>query len=110
MATVERELEAGFFWSMTMATGRLRISPTCGRPYFGRYCCTKDGKVSLSSLRDFAATVSITSEDLPEPDTPVNTVIRYFGMRSETCCRLFSHASLTVIYSLSGITSGISIA
>ena len=75
MATVERELEAGFFWSMTIATGRFSTLPTCGRPYFGRYCCTNDGKVSLSSRRDLAATVSSTSEDLPEPDTPVNTVI-----------------------------------
>ena len=100
---MERELEAGFFWSMTMATGRLSMLPTCGRPYLGRYCCTNEGNVSFSSLRDLAAMVSSTSEDLPEPDTPVNTVILYFGIRSETCCRLFSYASLIVMYSLSVI-------
>lgn len=103
MATVERELEAGFFWSMTMATGRLSMLPTCGRPYLGRYCCTNEGNVSFSSLRDLAAMVSSTSEDLPEPDTPVKTVILYFGIRSETCCRLFSYASLIVMCSLSVI-------
>ena len=77
--------------------------PTCGRPYLGRYCCTNEGNVSFNSLRDLAAMVSSTSEDLPEPDTPVNTVILYFGMRSETCCRLFSYASLIVMCSLSVI-------
>jgi hypothetical protein len=33
-----------------------------------------------------------TREDLPEPDTPVNTVIRRLGISSETFLRLFSRA------------------
>src|SRR5690349_11897947 len=33
-----------------------------------------------------------TSEDLPEPDTPVKTVIWRLGISSETSLRLFSRA------------------
>src|SRR5262245_11600297 len=39
--------------------------------------------------------VSNTSDDLPEPDTPVNTVIARLGMRSETSLRLCSRAPRT---------------
>src|SRR5690606_38723100 len=44
-----------------------------------------------------------TSEDLPEPETPVNTEIRRFGMSSETFLRLFSRAPRMMIdpYALS---------
>ena len=90
--TVERVLAAGFFWSMTMVTGRFSIFSTSGRPYLGRYCCTKLGKVSFNSRLDSAAMVSRQSEDLPEPDTPVNTVIFFFLISKETCFRLFSDA------------------
>ena len=71
---------------------------TCGRPYLGRYCCTKLGNVSFSSLRLSAAKVSRQSDDLPEPDTPVNTVILPFGMRKEMFFRLFSVACMMLIY------------
>ena len=70
---------------------------TSGRPYLGRYCCTKAGKVSLSSRRDSAAIVSRQSDDLPEPETPVKTVIFFFGMERETFFRLFSEALIMVI-------------
>ena len=73
---------------------------TFGRPYFGRYCCTKVGKVSFNSLLDFAAIVSRTRELFPDPDTPVNTVIRYFGMSRDTSLRLFCRAPLTVMHAL----------
>ena len=83
---------------MTMAMGRFWMSPTCGRPYLGRYCCVKEGKVSLSSRRDLAAMVSSTSDDFPDPDTPVTTVIFPLGILTLTCLRLFSVASWTMMW------------
>jgi hypothetical protein len=44
-----------------------------------------------------AAMVPKTSDDLPEPDTPVNTVMRRLGMSSETFLRLFSRAPRMLI-------------
>ena len=48
--------------------------------------------VSLISRRDSAAIVWKTSELLPEPETPVKTVRRRFGMSRLTSLRLFSRA------------------
>ena len=44
---------------------------------------------------DSAAIVSKTSELLPDPETPVNTVNRRFGMSRLTFRRLFSRAPRT---------------
>jgi hypothetical protein len=40
-----------------------------------------------------------TSDDLPEPDTPVNTLSLRFGMSTDTLARLFSRAPRTWITS-----------
>src|SRR5687768_7702394 len=48
---------------------------------------------------DSAAIVSKTSELLPEPDTPVNTVRRRFGISTLTSLRLFTRAPITRIRS-----------
>ncbi len=48
---------------------------------------------------DSAAMVSKTSELLPEPETPVNTVSRRFGISMLTSLRLFSRAPCTRIRS-----------
>jgi hypothetical protein len=53
----------------------------------------------LISRCDSAAIVPNTSEDLPEPETPVNTVIARFGMSTETSRRLFSRAPRTSMWS-----------
>src|SRR3569833_2540149 len=55
-------------------------------------CCVNAGYVSLISRWLSAAMVSNTSDDLPDPDTPVNTVIFRFGISRETFLRLFSRA------------------
>ena len=68
------------------------MSSTSGLPYFGRNCWTKLGKVSFSSRRDSAAIVSRQSDDFPEPDTPVKTVMTFFGILRETFFKLFSYA------------------
>ena len=44
-----------------------------------------------------AAMVPKTSEDLPEPETPVNTVIFRLGISSDTFLRLFSRAPRILI-------------
>ncbi len=61
--------------------------------------CTKALYVSLISRCDSAAIVSNTSELLPEPETPVNTVSRRFGISMLTSLRLFSRAPCTRIRS-----------
>src|SRR5215204_7384796 len=48
---------------------------------------------------DSAAIVSNTSELLPEPETPVNTVSRRFGSSTLTSLRLFTRAPCTRIRS-----------
>jgi hypothetical protein len=44
---------------------------------------------------DSAAMVAKTSELLPEPDTPVNTVSRRFGSSTVMSLRLFTRAPCT---------------
>jgi hypothetical protein len=44
--------------------------------------------------------VSDTIDDLPDPDTPVNTVILFLGMSRETLRRLCSRAPRTRIVSV----------
>src|SRR5689334_12066647 len=61
--------------------------------------CTKALYVSLISRCDSAAIVSNTSELLPEPDTPVNTVSRRLGSSTLTSLRLFTRAPCTRIRS-----------
>ena len=58
---------------------------------------TKALYVSLISRCDSAAIVPNTSELLPEPETPVNTVNRRFGMSRLMSRRLFSRAPRTSI-------------
>jgi hypothetical protein len=59
--------------------------------------CTKELYVSLMSRCDSAAMVSKTSELLPLPETPVNTVSWRLGMSRLTSRRLFSRAPRTSI-------------
>ena len=60
---------------------------------------TKALYVSLISRWDSAAIVSNTSELLPDPETPVNTVNRRLGNSMSTSLRLFSRAPVTRIRS-----------
>src|SRR3954464_6606684 len=72
---------------------------TSGRASVGMKPCTKALYVSLISRCDSAAIVSNTSELLPEPETPVNTVSRRFGISTLTSLRLFTRAPSTRIRS-----------
>src|SRR3954467_15570544 len=55
---------------------------------------------------DSAAIVSKTSELLPEPETPVNTVSRRFGISTLTSLRLFTRAPSTRIRSCRSAACG----
>ena len=68
---------------------------TSGRPTFGMNDWTNAVYVSLISRWDSAAIVPNTSDDLPDPETPVKTVIARLGMSTETSRRLFSRAPRT---------------
>lgn len=65
---------------------------TSGRAVEGMNPWTNELYVSLISRWDSAATVENTSEDFPEPETPVKTVRRRLGISIEMSCRLFCRA------------------
>jgi hypothetical protein len=52
------------------------------------------------------ATVSKTSDDLPEPETPVKMVILRLGIRSETFLRLFSRPANLDVFLRHGFLYG----
>jgi len=82
-------------WSTTIAVVNPPSESTLGRAGVPMNVCTKEVYVSFSSRRDSAAIVWNTSELLPDPDTPVKTVSRRFGMSRLTSRRLFSWAPRT---------------
>ena len=86
-------------WSTMMAVVNPSRTSTSGRSNVGMKPCTKALYVSLMSRCDSAAIVPNTSEDLPDPETPVNTVKRRFGISTLMSLRLFSRAPRTRIQS-----------
>src|SRR6266700_2847963 len=97
--TVERTLAPIRSWSTMIAVVRPSRTSTSGRASVGMKPCTKALYVSLISRCDSAAIVPNTSELLPEPETPVNTVSRRFGISTLTSLRLFTRAPCTRIRS-----------
>src|SRR3954471_23117603 len=95
--TVERGSVPSRSWSTRIAVVRPSSTSTSGRASVGMKPCTKALYVSLMSRCDSAAMVPNTSELLPDPDTPVKTVSRRFGMSRSTLRRLFSRAPRTWI-------------
>ena len=97
--TVERALAPIRSWSTMIAVVSPSSTSTSGRASVGMKPCTKALYVSLIIRCDSAAIVSNTSELLPEPETPVNTVSRRFGSSTLTSLRLFTRAPCTRIRS-----------
>lgn len=95
--TVDRAPPPTGRWSTTIAGVRFSIAANFGRSYRGSRLRTNQGNTSFNWRCDSAATVPNTSDDLPDPDTPVTTVSRPSGTRSVTPRRLFSHPSRTTI-------------
>ena len=90
--TVERASAPIRSWSTMIVVVRPSSTSTSGRASVGMKPCTKALQVSLISRCDCAAIVENTSELLPEPETPVNTASRHFGISTLTALRLFSRA------------------
>src|SRR5580700_8965445 len=97
--TVERALAPIRPWSTMIAVVRPSSTSTSGRASVGMKPWTNVLYVSLMSRCDSAAMVPNTSELLPEPETPVNTVSRRFGISTLTSLRLFTRAPCTRIRS-----------
>ena len=95
--TVERGSVPIRCWSTMIAVVSPSRTSTSGRASDGMKPCTKVLYVSLISRCDSAAIVLNTSELLPEPETPVNTVSRRFGSSTLTSLRLFTRAPCTRI-------------
>ena len=93
--TVERGSAPIRCWSTMIAVVRPSRTSTSGRASVGMKPCRNVLYVSLISRCDSAATVSKTSELLPEPDTPVKTVSRRLGISMLTSRRLFTRAPTT---------------
>src|ERR1700687_932780 len=104
--TVERELAPIRSWSTMIAVVSPSSRSTSGRASVGMKPCTKALYVSLISRCDSAAIVPNTSELLPEPETPVNTVNRRFGISTLTSLRLLTRAPCTRIRSWRSATCG----
>src|SRR5262249_42026088 len=97
--TVERGLAPIRSRSTMIAVVRPSSTSTSGRASVGMKPCTKALYVSLISRCDSAAIVPNTRELLPEPETPVNTVRRRFGISTLRSLRLFTRAPCTRIRS-----------
>src|SRR6266480_7084450 len=93
--TVERGSAPIRCWSTMIAVVSPSRTSTSGRASVGMKPWTKALYVSLISRCDSAAIVSNTSELLPEPETPVNTVRRRFGSSTLMSLRLFTRAPCT---------------
>ena len=97
--TVDRTLAPIRSWSTMIAVVSPSRTSTSGRASVGMNPWTKLLYVSLIMRCDSAAIVPKTSELLPEPDTPVNTVSLRFGSSTLMFLRLFSRAPCTRIRS-----------
>ena len=104
--TVERALAPIRSWSTMIAVVRPSSTSTSGRPTVGMNPCRNALYVSLISRCDSAAMVPNTSDDLPDPETPVNTVSRRLGISTLTSLRLFTRAPWTRIRSWLSAGSG----
>ena len=97
--SVERGFAPSRSWSTMIAVVSPSSTSTSGRASVGMKTWTNVEYVSSISRRDSAAIVSKTSELLPEPETPVNTVSRRFGISTLTSLRLLTRAPCTRIRS-----------
>ncbi len=97
--TVERGFDPIRSWPTMIAAVMPSSTSTSGRARVGMNPCTNALYVSLIRRCDSAAIVLNTSELLPEPDTPVNTVNRRLGISTLMSRRLFTRAPWTRIAS-----------
>ncbi|MNG01257.1 hypothetical protein D3C84_842260 [compost metagenome] len=98
--TVDRAFPPNLFWLMIMGTFRFSILSTSGIPKCCNLLRIKLFCVSLICRWASAPIVSKTSDDFPEPETPVKTVILCLGIFNDTFLRLFCLAFVITILSI----------
>ena len=105
--TVERALAPIRSWSTMIAVVRPSSTSTSGRASVGMKPWTNVLYVSLMSRCNSAAMVPNTSELLPDPEMPVKTVSRRFGISTLTSLRLLTRAPCTRIRSWVPVVGGV---
>src|SRR5215472_15965299 len=93
--TVERGLRFVDFWSMDTAGDRPSMKSTSGLSIWPRNCLAYADSDSTYRRWPSAKIVSKARLDLPDPDSPVNTIRASRGRSMETSLRLCSRAPRT---------------
>src|SRR5258706_8954894 len=101
--TVERGLRDADFWSIETAGDRPSMKSTSGLSIWPRNCRAYDDRDSTYRRWPSAKIVSNARLDLPEPDSPVKTIIAFRGRSRLTSRRLCSRAPRMINRSATGL-------
>src|ERR1044071_10257060 len=93
--TVERGLRLVDFWSIDTAGDSPSMKSTSGLSIWPRNCRAYADSDSTYRRWPSAKIVSKARLDLPDPDSPVNTISESLGKSSDTSLRLCSRAPRT---------------
>src|SRR3954454_2552319 len=104
--TVERGFRFVDFWSIETAGDRPSMKSTSGLSIWPRNCRAYADSDSTYRRCPSAKIVSNASEDLPDPDSPVNTTSASRGSSMDTSLRLCSRAPRTISRSLTSPSHG----
>src|SRR5690349_10454130 len=94
--TVDRGLRLVDFWSIDTAGDNPSMKSTSGLSIWPRNCRAYADNDSTYRRWPSAKIVSKASDDLPDPDNPVNTMSASRGRSRSTLRRLCSRAPLTI--------------
>src|SRR5690242_14113767 len=97
--TVDRGLRLVDFWSIDTAGDSPSMKSTSGLSIWPRNCRAYADNDSTYRRWPSAKIVSKASDDLPDPDNPVNTMSASRGRSRSTLRRLCSRAPLTIRWS-----------
>src|SRR5690348_10072523 len=104
--TVDRGLREVDFWSMDTAGDRPSMKSTSGLSIWPRNWRAYDDSDSTYRRWPSAKIVSNASDDLPDPDRPVNTTSASLGMDMSTFRKLCSRAPRTMRWSITQLMLG----
>src|ERR671929_1147784 len=105
--TVDRGLRLADFWSMETAGDSPSMKSTSGLSIWPRNWRAYADRDSTYRRWPSAKIVSNAREDLPEPDSPLNTTRESLGSSRETSFRLCSRAPRTISRSLTSPSRGL---
>src|SRR5882757_10330851 len=103
--TVERGFFEVDFWSIETAGDRPSMKSTSGLSIWPRNCRAYDDRDSTYRRWPSAKIVSKARLDLPDPDSPVNTIRLSLGRSRSTPRRLCSRAPRTTSRSATDVLS-----